>query len=373
MDMIIGSNCTFDTDNMRNRIADGVIVYVLYHNNTIRLRTEQLSYVEESYNNIEYDPYPENEYFTFNDKIKSDEKGKVKVDKKKKFITISSFVKKWLACFCSRLAYEADESFDELSAKLNANCNSYGELDAVMFNKNLDFNLFALVAKIVANNDVMIKKYMNIQILEAEISYKIKERYDLKHSMRQYNKNIADWLGKLLDDFFKVIAVHISLNNWFDRNAIINEKNFPACLWLLAENTNHADVLYEFLGCLKVESKNSDTITLDMSSFSDVIKDVKLDAPKKGRANKIATVATITTVAPALINPTPNPASTAPTALPSVPTALPSVPTALPSVPTALPSVPALPSLPILSSMTDLPVSLANFTMMSPQSLPNWK
>lgn len=296
MDSIIGHNCPFSNDNNHNKIADGLINYILFHNEIIRKRSEQRSYVQGYFGDFKYDPFPDNEYVTFEDRINPplDEKKKpIKIDKTKKFISVNSNIKKWLGFICSRVAFEADAVFNELAYKLNSGSTNTADLDNIMFNKSFEFNLFKLIANCVGNNEFMLKKFMNIQLLETEISNKIKERYDLSYPLRQYNKNIADWLGKLLDDFFKLLAVHISLKNWFDRDATINEKNLPSILWLLAENTNYSESLYDFMSYIvpntmneKTETSTDDIIDFDFSKLSVVVKNNNVEPIKKTRGKK---------------------------------------------------------------------------------------
>lgn len=300
METIVGYNCTFNSDSTRGKIADGLINYILYHNEVIRQRSDQRTYLQEHFGNLSYDPYPTTEYITFQDRVHptlDDKKKPVRVEKTKKFISVSTNIKKWLGFICSRLAFEADSVFGELTKKLSNGSTNTNDLDSVMFSKCFEFNLFRLVAKIVSNNEFTLKKFMNIQLLETDIANKIKERYDVSHPLRQYNKNVADWLGKLLDDFFKVIAVHVSLKNWFDRDATISEKNLPAILWILAENTEYYESLYDFLSYVvpntteeKVETSSENLITFDMSNLSEVaqaINNTKLEPAKKSRAKKV--------------------------------------------------------------------------------------
>ncbi len=299
MESIIGNRCPFNTDSVRNKIADGLINNILYHNEVIRSRNEQRSYNYEHFGDLMYDPYPSNEYITFQDRVNPplDEKKKaVKIEKTKKFISVATNIKKWLGFICSRVAHEADMLFAELSNVLNSGSTNTMDLDNVMFSKKFEFNLFRLIAKCVGNNEYLLKKHMNIQLLESEIANKIKERYDLSNPMRTYNKNVADWLGKLLDDYFKLIAVHISLKNWFDRDATVSEKNLPPILWLLAENTEYDETLYDFLSYVvpntvdeKPETPSENLIQFDMTNLSEVaqsIHNMKLEPPKRGKSKK---------------------------------------------------------------------------------------
>ena len=372
MNSIISNNCAFNNDNTRNKIADGLINYILYHNETIRARSDQRSYLQEYFGDFSYDPYKVSEYITFKDRVTPvlDDKNKpVKIEKTKKFISVSPNIKKWLVFTCSRLLLEADMVFAELSSKLKSGSTNTSDLDSVMFAHTFEFSLFCLIAKVVDNNDVLLKKYMNIQLLESDIATKIKESYDHSHPMRQYNKNIADWLGKLLDDFFKVIAAHISLKNWFDRDATISEKNLPAVLWILAENTEYADSLYEFLSYVvpnsveeKVAKPCGDLITFDMSNLTKValeIKNsqvpVKKTRAKKGTANSAVTIPE-----------TPMFAQPDLTHVPTLPT-LQTMP-ALPTLNMTMPTITQTPAQ-TMSTVTQ-PLTQAQQFQMPPQQMP---
>lgn len=310
MEEIIGTNCVFNNDTVRNKLAAGLVNYILYHNEHIRSRYGQRSYLPDYCDNLEYDPFPVAEYITFDDKMNNTPATQAKNKNGKKFISVSTSIKKWLGYICSRVAFEADQVYEELKNKISNGSTNTNDLDNVMFSKKLEFNLFKLIAKIVANNDYLLRNFMKVQLLETDIANKIKEKYDLSHALRLYNKNIADWLGKLLDDFFKLIGVHISLKNWFDRDATVNEKNLPPVLWLLAENTEFSESLYDFLSYIAPSTKEnkaitqSDVLDLDFGNLSEEVKNISIDT-KKGRgkkvdANKIAAVsaASAATAAP---------------------------------------------------------------------------
>ncbi len=237
----IGLNCTFENDNVRNKIADGLVGYVLYHNKVINSRTDQRSYALNYFGDNSFDPYPSSEYITFEDKINS-----VKTEKTKKFITINPIVKKWLGYLCARVAHECDMVYNDLAACMKSGAVDLNSLDSVMFSKSFEMDIFRLIAKIVGNHTYLLENFMQVSLLEVEFSGRIYEGYEKQHTLRPYNKNIADWISKLLDDFFKVIAVYISNKNWFDRDATVNEKNLPPILWVLAQNTEYHESLSTF-------------------------------------------------------------------------------------------------------------------------------
>ncbi len=299
MDQLIGLNCTLQTESTKTLLSDGLVKYVLYHNDKIiRNRTNHLSYLPEYFIKME-DPYPSDKFYTFEEKmIKPIHTNKTKSvenkNRKNKFISIGVGVKKWLSLFCSRITYEADLVFNDLLKELQSNTVNTNNLDTVMFRTEFNINMFRLVAKIVANHDYLLKTRMQITILEKDLISKITERYEAHHPMRNGNLQIAGWIAHLIDDFFKVLACYISSKNWYDRGATLNENDFAWILWQLSENTEYERELSNFIDEIRLnlyEEKIDDTnhIEFDLNVLSDGIKNLMTNPtePKnKGKNNR---------------------------------------------------------------------------------------
>jgi hypothetical protein len=313
MDQLIGINCTFQSESAKTMLADGFVKSILYHNdNVIRPRKDHLNYQQGPLVQAT-DPYPADKFYTYNDKITKPVVADKKAPKpaetkehKNKFITVGPAIKKWLATICSRLSYECDLVFSDLITVLQSGTANSGSLDAVMFGKNLNINLFKLVAKIVGNHDVLLKKHMNFTSLERDVSLKISERYEAHHPTRLGNLQIAGWLAKLIDDFFKVLGSYISSKNWHDRDATLVEKNFGWILWQLAENTEYDNDLGKFIHemrlnlCDEEVVDTSNYISFDLSQMSEAAKQIMaapVEQKKKGsRGKKAEPNKTVTTL-----------------------------------------------------------------------------
>jgi hypothetical protein len=295
MEISISPNDKCLTETFKNHLSDSIVAYILYHNDeSIRKRTGHLSYQKDQFLNDTYDPYPIDEYILYKDlsiKVKT---------KTKKFIAVNPNVKKWFALICARLIFETDQLFDKLSHKIDDNLLTNSNLDAIMYENNFEFNLFKLIGSIVGNHGKLIKKHMPISLADGFLKDRILDQYRINHgNPRQGDSDIAYWLSKLLDNFFKIIAIELSIKNWYDRDATVNEKNLPPILWKLAENTDFENDLYEFLGYI-VQSDVVDfgenkmvPLELDASDIDPaVLEKMKLklqnDDKKKGKKKSSA-------------------------------------------------------------------------------------
>ena len=366
MDKLIGESCTFSSESVKTSLADGLVKYVLFHNDRmIRPRTDHLSYLS-SDPSKDINPYPTDKYYTYDEKnIKQtqvDKKTPKSVEEKEhkaKFISIGPMIKKWLATLCSRLAYECDAAYNDLNIKLLTLGFNSQELDNVMFSKNLDINLFKLIAKVVSQHEYLLQKRMSdASGLEVLFASKYFERYELHHPTRKNNKTIADWLAKLTDDFFKVLACYISSKNWYDRDATLVEKNFAWILWQLSENTQYdvdlGKFIHEMRLNLNVETvvDTTNLVTLDFTQLSDQakkIEEMKVEQKKKGRTSKKAEPnKSISGLSEALLA---SSISTNPALLPS--TVVPPVP--IQSIMPMMPNHPIMPNHPMMPNYPMIP------------------
>lgn len=301
MESLTGKSSTFNSESVKTVLADGLFKYILYHNDKImRKRVDHLSYsAEDPLKSI--DQYPLSKFYSY------DEKNAKPIDKKApkqetkehktKFISISPIIKSWLVTLCGRLAHECDSAYDELNTAIQKIGCSAIDLDNVMFSKSYNMNIFKYVAKVVGQHEHLLKKRMSEAVgLEEPLSKKYYERYEQHYPTRRNNKTIADWLAKLTDEFFKVIACWISSKNWFDRDATLVEKNFAWVLWQLAENTEYdADLgkfIYEMRFEICKEKPPAPVIDfeIDMENLNENTKKImetKKSRGKKAEPNKI--------------------------------------------------------------------------------------
>jgi hypothetical protein len=344
MEQLIGVDRTFCSEATRNLLADGLVKYILFHNDkAIRARSYHMSYAPEDITKV-VDPYPADKYYNFQDKItkppvadkKAGKKATPEVkEHKTKFISVSPAIKKWLSTICSRLIHECNQAYPELYVRLQSSEVSDSGLDSAMFAKSYDINLFKLISKIVGNHEYVLKTKMNISVMEEDLVNKIKDRFQQEHPARMYNVRIAGWLAQVIDSFFKILACYISSKNWYDRDATLTEKNFPWILWQLAENTEYESDLEKFIYemlinfCEEDPVNTSNLITFSMTNLSAKAQEIMNMSPvkKPARSKKAEPNRTVTNLNETPVTITQNPIINQLAGLPAAPLTYPAPPT----------------------------------------------